>query len=597
MTFRRRKAVRREGDVFGTIHPTQAAVRFSFRGHWRIMTALLLLSGGGGYLMTKTVDSSVGQVPVPTPPVVLARTKRQAVAAPKQARVWMPVLASEPKINLIERMNDGSVAQSSYFDVSLDLAEPAPAPTPKPELLLAAYQEPVATKPDPFDSILQPGHRPEKPMRPGQGPKTELVPAGVPINVSVAPVRPAGKVRRVVAMPAQEELLRNIEGALDVPSQEFADLALELGSDSVKPGERLDLIIGERIPGSGRTEIILARLKTGPKQERLLARRDDGRFQQVANRHLYDRLVAEALAAEGAHPAEAQSPDERQARALEAAEADYPRLLEQLRGSKVPTRVCLQTVELLKANDIRWKDGEELPKVNLVFRKGDDGAEELVSVSLRQGEEERRFYRYKSGADGRVEFFDDKGRSVSKTLMHKPVAAGKEGDGFGWRVHPILGTRKFHNGVDYVAPKGSPIVAAGDGVVDKISWEGGYGKFVRIRHDGGYTTTYAHIDGTPKGLAVGQRVSQGQTIAFVGSTGLSTGPHLYYELRIGDNYADPTKARMAAGTTLKGRALDEFHKEIDRVEQISRAIRSSATAAARAAANVFSPETPQVSEQ
>ncbi len=415
--------------------------------------------------------------------------------------------------------------------------------------------------PDPFDSILQPGHRPEKPMRPGQGLKTELVPAGVPINVSVAPVRPAGKCAAWWPCPRRRNCCAISKARSTCHRRSLPIWRWSLAATASSRASGWTLSSGTHT-GLGRTEIILARLKTGPKQERLLARRDDGRFQQVANRHLYDRLVAEALAAEGARPApEAPSPDERQARALEAGRGRLSTLLEQLRSSKVPTRVCLQTVELLKANDIRWKDGEELPKVNLVFRKGDDGAEELVSVALRQGEEERRFYRYKSGADGRVEFFDDKGRSVSKTLMHKPVAAGKEGDGFGWRVHPILGTRKFHNGVDYVAPKGSPIVAAGDGVVDKISWEGGYGKFVRIRHDGGYTTTYAHIDGTPKGLAVGQRVSQGQTIAFVGSTGLSTGPHLYYELRIGDNYADPTKARMAAGTTLKGRALDEFHRK------------------------------------
>jgi murein DD-endopeptidase MepM/ murein hydrolase activator NlpD len=153
-------------------------------------------------------------------------------------------------------------------------------------------------------------------------------------------------------------------------------------------------------------------------------------------------------------------------------------------------------------------------------------------------------------------------------LNHRPVPNGKLGDGFAWRIHPILGVKKFHNGVDFRAPMGSPIMAGGDGVVEKISWETGYGKYVRIRHDGGYETTYAHISATPSDLRVGERVTQGQVIAYVGSTGYSTGPHLYYELRVNGRYENPLTTQLPAGTNLTGKSLDNLRSQVSHVDNI-----------------------------
>ncbi len=157
---------------------------------------------------------------------------------------------------------------------------------------------------------------------------------------------------------------------------------------------------------------------------------------------------------------------------------------------------------------------------------------------------------------------------MTKYLMQKPLPNGRLNDGFGWRIHPVLHVRKHHNGVDYDAPIGSPIVAAGDGVVELISYQKGYGKYVRIRHQGGYSTTYAHLASAKKGLKVGDRVKQGDVIAYVGSTGYSTGPHLYYELKVGDQYVDPLTARLNAGEKLTGSSLNSFREEIDHVGQI-----------------------------
>jgi hypothetical protein len=581
-----------QAEGFGFIHPAHTVIRFSFVSHWRITLALVLLAVVSICLLGECMVFATASAAFPPKPVVWRAPRRQPVSTPKQGRVWMPVLAETPKLDLIERMSDGSFARSAYFDVSLDLAEDADQAKAGP---LQAYQE-QPSHADPFDLVMRPsagdtgGVAATSPKSTRVAKSARPVPVrGEPINVSIAaPLKPASKIRRLVSLPAREEPLRNIEGAVDVPEAEFASLARELGTDSVKPGEELDMLVEDT--ATGETQIVFARHVSPRKGERLLARLDSGHFRTTAERHLYDRLVAEAAAGEA--PAAAKpAPHPQEARDLGRAASAYPKLADHLARGKVPAKVGLQVVELLKANNIRWSKSDDMPVLDVVFRKGEDGGDDLVSITLHEGETERHFYRYQSGEDGQTEFFDHEGRSVSKSLMHKPVSAGQQGDGFGWRVHPILQVKKFHNGVDFRAPKGSPIVAAGDGVVEKISWEDGYGKFVRIRHDGGYETTYAHIDGTPKDLKIGQRVTQGQVIAYVGSTGLSTGPHLYYELRVGNTYEDPTKAQMPAGTVLRGRALDEFHRQVAHVEAITQAIRTTAKSAAEAVAHVLTPDT------
>lgn len=581
---------------FGAIHPRQHVIAYSVRAHWRISLALILLAAGSICLLTETITHSLGHLPKPQKSVVLARSRRQPVATPKTGRVWVPEIASAPrKLDLIERMGDGSLAHSSYFNVSLDLSAADETISP----LRAAYQEGISGD-DPFGLVLRGAQ--QDPVASGAltgtGAKnSRVVPVlGEPINVSIASVKPAGQVRRLVALPAHDEALVDIEGAVDIPDREFDALAADLGARSIKAGEELDLLVRGGEQGQESLHIIFARHKTKSGKERLLARRDDGHFQVVGDRRLYDRLLAEALALEETKASAKNVARPQDVKALSRAQQEYPALVSHLQRSNIPSRVGVQVVDLLRKNGIHWETEEKEPVIDVVFRKTEDGLEDLVSVAVNEGGHVQHFYRYAASDDGQAEYFDDRGHSVSKQLMHKPVPAGQLGDGFGWRVHPILKVRKFHNGVDFRAPQGSPILAAGDGVVIKISSEPGYGKYVRIRHDGGYTTTYAHIAGTPKGLGVGQHVSQGEVIAYVGSTGLSTGPHLYYELRVGDRYADPTKAQMSAGTTLKGRALDEFQSQVKRVESIADVIKTSATSAAGAVAQALRPGSPHKAE-
>jgi murein DD-endopeptidase MepM/ murein hydrolase activator NlpD len=277
---------------------------------------------------------------------------------------------------------------------------------------------------------------------------------------------------------------------------------------------------------------------------------------------------AMANAQETATGAEAEdaTPDIREAKAF------APLLVKKMLDANVPAKIILQVIDLARKNGITTGGNDDLArKINLVFREG-HGKRELISVTFKTPDGDRKFYRYKRDRNSPPEFFDAEGRSVSKFLLANPVPGGRLGDGFAWRIHPILHRRKHHDGVDYDGPMGTPILAAGDGTVALISWQPGYGRYVRLRHDQGYFTTYAHIARTTQGLAVGQRVSQGQIIAYVGSTGLSTGPHLYYELRKDNRYLDPTTHPLPAGTVLTGPSLESFRKQAGHIEGMSRLI-------------------------
>ncbi|MCJ8510114.1 M23 family metallopeptidase [Rhizobium lemnae] len=578
------------GDEFAPGVSRLKARRFWMRNSGCAIAAALLVTLSSTALVEPLSDVAPPTGPEQKKPVVLARARRQSVASPKKARLWMPRTGRPETLDLVERMGDGSMSQTSYFDISLDLNENAPGSATSSASAVAQVAD---TGSSPFDLVLKDALDARQLVRhsglgyAADAPKA--VPAADQSNVTVTPAQEAMLVKRIISLPVQAERLRDIKGVIGVSEEDFAQLASGLGADVVRKGEQLDLIIGQRPAQPDLSEILFARHMATDGRERLLARCDDGHFQLITDHRPYDRMVAEALAHQAAEarsgPAQAVPKD---VAALQDAAADYPKLIEHLARRNVPVKVSLQIVQLLRANGIHWSKTADVPQLDFVFRTAERGEQELVSVTLKGKGRDRRFYRYVSDS-GKPEFFDDAGRSVSKTLMHKPVSAGQLGDGFGWRVHPILRTRKFHNGVDYRAPMGSPIVAAGDGVVVKIDSEGGYGKYIRIQHDGGYTTTYAHIEGTPKGLTVGDHVAQGQVIAYVGSTGLSTGPHLYYELRVGDTYKDPTKAEMPAGTTLRGRALEEFRQQIGRVETIASTIRATATSAAHSAVSALTP--------
>lgn len=182
--------------------------------------------------------------------------------------------------------------------------------------------------------------------------------------------------------------------------------------------------------------------------------------------------------------------------------------------------------------------------------------------------ETRKFYRFRTPDDGVVDYYDETGRSAKKFLMRKPIRNGRFRSGFGMRRHPILGYKRMHKGVDWAAPRGTPLMAAGDGTIVEAGWKSGYGRWIKIRHANGYESGYAHQQKFAPGIAKGVRVTQGQVIGYVGTTGLSTGPHLHYELRVNGRLVDPMRIRLPRGRTLDGAILRAFERERARIEAL-----------------------------
>ncbi len=192
---------------------------------------------------------------------------------------------------------------------------------------------------------------------------------------------------------------------------------------------------------------------------------------------------------------------------------------------------------------------------------------QLLYVSANMGGTTKKFYRYQS-PEGGVEFYDENGRSAQQFLIRKPVPNGVFGSPFGGRRHPILGYVRMHTGVDWRAPRGSPILAAGNGIVEKAGWANGYGNQTIIRHGNGYQTSYNHQNAIASGITPGTRVRQGQLIGYVGSTGLSTGPHLHYEVIVNGAKVDPMRIRMPQSQSLGGKQLEVFMRERNRIDQL-----------------------------
>ena len=197
-----------------------------------------------------------------------------------------------------------------------------------------------------------------------------------------------------------------------------------------------------------------------------------------------------------------------------------------------------------------------------------DSRNDVLFASLTVSGDIKKFYRFQSPDDGIVDYYDESGKSAKKFLVRKPVAEGIMRSPFGIRRHPILGYTKMHTGVDWAAPAGVPIYAAGNGVVEKAGWESGYGKFVLLRHNNGYETAYGHMSAFARGIDEGKRVRQGQVIGFVGSTGLSTGTHVHYEIRVNGRFVDPMRIKLPRGRELQGPMLAEFEQERDRLDNI-----------------------------
>ncbi len=186
----------------------------------------------------------------------------------------------------------------------------------------------------------------------------------------------------------------------------------------------------------------------------------------------------------------------------------------------------------------------------------------IIYASMFVNGEEINLYNFKHNNE--EEYYDIKGKSITKSLMKTPINGARLSSSFGMRKHPILGYNKMHRGTDFAAPSGTPIMASGSGTVTRARWCGGGGNCVKIKHNSTYETIYAHMKSFAKGIKEGKKVKQGQIIGYVGSTGMSTGPHLHYEVIVNGKKVNSQKLKLPSGKILKGEPRKEF--EIERIK-------------------------------
>ncbi|MGB1867212.1 MAG: M23 family metallopeptidase, partial [Candidatus Puniceispirillaceae bacterium] len=175
------------------------------------------------------------------------------------------------------------------------------------------------------------------------------------------------------------------------------------------------------------------------------------------------------------------------------------------------------------------------------------------------------FFRYDS-ADSAIGWYDENGNSAARTLIRTPITGARLSSNFGTRRHPVNGFNAMHKGVDFAAPKGTPIIAAGSGVVREAGWKGSFGRYIRIKHNATYDTAYAHMSRIAPHITAGSRVKQGEIIGYVGSTGRSTGAHLHYEILVNNRQVNPMTVRLPTGKQIDPVYLDDFKKQVQMVE-------------------------------
>ncbi|MCC2098535.1 MAG: M23 family metallopeptidase [Hyphomicrobiales bacterium] len=385
----------------------------------------------------------------------------------------------------------------------------------------------------------------------------------IPENVTVLHKTPPasglrdGEEKLLVLMPKQglRSALRNEGADAEHINKIIRALNANRRTRSIREGQKIKLLFAD-ISGSRKPEIARVSVYTDETLEGSVALSDNGDFRPV------ESVEAQASSRSDSRPAR------------DGSMRLYTSFYQTALKHRVPREVIDDLVSIF-ANDVdfnRAVSGGDAFEV--FFRKSEvnDGTPEILYASITSRGETRRYYRAPKSSDKHLGFFDQNGRSSQKFLIRKPVAAGIQRSGFGWRRHPILRYARMHTGVDWAARTGTPIVAAGNGVVIKAKRESGYGNRIEIQHGNGYVSTYSHMVGFARGMSAGVRVKQGQVIGYVGSTGLSTGAHLHYEVIVNGNYVDPLRIRLARTRQLNNRQLASFKRERERIDNlISRA--------------------------
>ena len=350
---------------------------------------------------------------------------------------------------------------------------------------------------------------------------------------------------------------------LGATPEEIKAIAATLGQrgrdGGLKEGEKLRILMAPASPGA-RLQPFRVVVANDTMVEAITALSDLGKYVAVD-------VASMNTVADTAQSANSDDDDDDDGSGVRLYQSIYETALR----NKVPLPVIDDMIKIY-SYDVDFQRKVQAGDSFDVFYAGEDeGAtatdkSEVLFASLTVGGETKKYYRFQSPDDGVVDYYDETGKSAKKFLVRKPVNNAIMRSGFGGRRHPILGYVKMHTGVDWATAYGTPIFASGNGLLEKVGPEGGYGKYIRIKHANGYETAYGHMSAFAKGMEIGKKVRQGQVIGFVGSTGQSTGPHVHYEILVNGRFVDPMRVKLPRGRSLDGPVLAGFEKERDRIE-------------------------------
>ncbi len=383
---------------------------------------------------------------------------------------------------------------------------------------------------------------------------------------------------RLVSIPAESILEDPAESTLEdqVAPHRF-NRTIRVG----KGDTLMELLVGAGVPRGEAHEAITALKelydprKLKPGQDLILtfaaAGPGGGRISGMSLPVRYDLEVAVARDGNGGFVA-TRVERELERKPVWASHVIHSSLFEAGLAAGVPAAVMIDLIraysyEVDFQRDIRKGDRFEVMFERLYDRdRGLAYTGNLLYAALTLGRTTLKIYRHQP-ADGEADYFNGRGESVRKDLLRTPIDGARISSRYGERKHPILGYTKMHRGVDFAAPKGTPIYAAGDGVIVALGRNGASGKYVRIRHNSQYTTAYGHLSRYAKGMESGRRVKQGEVIGYVGSTGRSTGPHLHYEVSYQGSQINPMSLKLPAGYKLEGEELKAFQEARAQIER------------------------------
>jgi murein DD-endopeptidase MepM/ murein hydrolase activator NlpD len=365
--------------------------------------------------------------------------------------------------------------------------------------------------------------------RPGLAP-----PVSMPVKVQSGETLQAAVQRTGVTADEARSVVQTLAGAID--------------TIHIKAGLAFQAVVAAPRDHRGPIRLIGLSMKTGPASAVTLSRTFDGALKL---RELEERVRDETAVASG-HMSGS--------------------LYESALKAGADSRMVAEAVKLFShkidfARDIHPSDEFKLVfdrKVTESGRTVETG--DLLYAELGAKGQTTRFYRFDNA--GHVDYFDELGKNIKGFLLRTPLDGARVTSSFGMRLHPLLGYTRMHEGIDFGAPTGTPVFAAGAGVVKEVRWAGGYGHWLKIEHQGGWATGYGHLSRYASGLRVGEHVAQGQVVAYVGSTGMSTGPHLHYEVMKGAVKLNPTSAKVPQGVILGGRELLAFRSQKAKVDTL-----------------------------